>query len=219
MAETSLRSDSCTYQEELKRSVGPGIYMLNTPAADCGKDCNRDIPADPSLRYQAWGPGSCAPGSAVDDGSELWGINYKASRCSTDAYAPGKYSAKGACSAPGKSDPRSCSAPQESCRLSNPPCTLRGTGWNRWEWLCWDPQDRALIPFEWNVPYRIVVKDNHTPNIEQPLDESAFLPGGKDSRNWNIGDFKGSASCGMNDCAPGNPFAVYSLTESKLAQM
>ena len=80
MSSSKQKYDSCAYQEQLKRSVGPGMYMLTTPAADAGpEECNRDIPADPYLRYQAWGPNACAPGSAIDDGSELKGLSYKAS--------------------------------------------------------------------------------------------------------------------------------------------
>jgi hypothetical protein len=179
MASTSLDADSCSYSEKLRRSVGPGMYMLGTPGADCVYDCSKDIPSDPYIRYQAWGPGSCVPGSAVNDGSELLGLNYKASKCSTDAYMPGKYSADGTCHAGARgkeSNPRACMAPTENTRLSNPPCTLRSTGWNRWEWLCWNPQDRALIPFDWNVSYRIVSKDNHVPCLETPMDQSAFQP-------------------------------------------
>lgn len=65
----------------------------------------------------------------------------------------------------------------ESTRLSNPPCTLRCNGVNRWESLCTDPQATALPPFP-QIPTsnRIVVKDNHRPCIEVPLDQSAALP-------------------------------------------
>jgi hypothetical protein len=155
------------------------MYMLGTPGADCAQDCSKDIPSDPYVRYQAWGPGTCVPGSAINDGSELLGLNYKASKCSADAYMPGKYSVQGTCyaGARGKErNPRDCQAPTENTRLSNPACTLRSTGWNRWEWLCWNPQDRAVIPFDWNVSYRIVSKDNHVPCIEKPLDQSGFFP-------------------------------------------
>lgn len=176
MASTYQSADLCSYSEKLKRTTGPGMYYLATPAADGGESCQRDIPADPSLRYQSYGPNACAPGKAVDDGSELWGLNYKNTKCSSDQYLPGKYNDKGACGPAGKSNPRACAAPQESTRLSNPPCTLHSTGWNRWEPLCWNPQDRALVPFEWNTSYRIVVKDNHAPCIETPLDQSDFIP-------------------------------------------
>ena len=219
MASTSLKTDSCSYDEKLRRSVGPGMYMLGTPANDSGAACKRDVPADPFIRYQAWGATACAPGAAVDDGSELRGLRYKASKCSADAYAPGKYAASGVCYAPGNTEARSCTAPTEPTRLSNPPCTLRGTGWNRWEWLCQDPQDRALVPFEWNVSNRIVVKDNHTPILEQPLDQSAFMPNGTqvvtDGNGWAAS--ASAASCGA--AAPGNPFETSWRTVEELKHM
>jgi len=176
MSSTYQSADLCSYGEKLKRSVGPGVYYLGTPSSDSGPACNRDIPADPSLRFQAYGPNACPPGKAVDDGSELLGLRYKNTKCSTDEYLPGKYNSRGACGPAANSEPRACMAPQESTRLSNPPCTLHSTGWNRWEPLCWNPQDRALIPFEWNTSYRIIAKDNHTPCIETPMDQNGFMP-------------------------------------------
>jgi len=108
-------------------------------------------------------------------------------------------------------------APTEDTRLSNPPCTLRSTGWNRWEWLCWNPQDRAEIPFQWNTSYRTVVKDNHTPIIEEPLDQSALMPNGNtDGRDFNnpVGPWAPKANCGAS--APGNPYAVYEVSQANI---
>jgi hypothetical protein len=225
MASVSLQNDACSYQEKLRRTVGPGMYMLGTPANDVGPECTRDISADPFLRFQGWGPNTCAPGKAVDDGSELWGLNYKASKCSADQYTPGKYSAKGACAVAGTGNPRACAAPTESTRLSNGPCTLRGTGWNRWEWLCYDPQDKALVPFEWNVSYRTVVKDNHTPILEAPMDQTMFVPtAGRDPAQASAPvDPKDTwikqlpAGCGAQ--APGNPFGASWRTAKEMDQM
>ena len=181
MASASLRSDGCSYKEKLRQTTGPGIYQLNRPANDCGP-CGQDIPNDPYLRWQAWGPGFCAPGSTVDDSSELLGLPYKTTKCADQLYSPFKPagSGRGVCAAPsgdGRANNAACHRPTEPTRLSNPPCTLRGTGWNRWEWLCYDPQDRALIPFEHNVNYRMVVKDNHVPCIPAPVDASNAVPG------------------------------------------
>ena len=178
MSFASLGYDSCSYNEKLRRSTGPGMYTLGTPGNDMLSACSQDIPVDPYMRYQHWGPGTCYPGSAVDDGSELLGLNYRSSKCSSDAYIPGKYPMQGKCSVPGRTgaNSRPCFRPTEDTRLSNPPCTLRGTGWNRWEWLCYNPQDKAIIPFNWNTNTDIVFKDNHIPCIERPLDESSFIP-------------------------------------------
>jgi len=208
MASASLQTDSCTYKEKLRRSIGPGMYKLNTPANDCASPCGQDIPADPYYRFQQWGPSTCAPGKAVDDGSELLGLNYKNSKCSADAYLPGKYPSQGACAVPGNTNPRSCGIPTEDTRLSNPPCTLRSTGWNRWEWLCWDPQERAIIPFEWNVNYRIVAKDNHVPCIPQPIDQASSnrVGGGVDDVTDTIHQWRPPANCGAYP--PGNSFTT-----------
>ena len=61
-----------------------------------------------------------------------------------------------------KFNPSTCRQPTvESTLLSNPPQNLRGTGWNRFEWLCLDPQDRVLIPFDHNINNRIDVNLYH----------------------------------------------------------
>jgi len=200
MALSTLTNDSCSYEEKLRRSVGPGMYMLGTPAND-GLACSQDIPADPYLRYQTYGPNTCMPGFAVDDSSELEGLPYKNSKCSADAYVPGKYASKGLCGVPGKTNPRACMAPQENTRLSNPPCTLHGTGWNRWEWLCYNPQDKALIPFQWNVDANMLMRDNHKPCLEKPMDQTNTLPVARqmDPSYYTMSD------CGYKSTGAGGP--------------
>ena len=218
MSLASLRNDSCSYEEKLRQTTGPGMYMLGTPANDCGNDCTRDVPPDPYFRYQKFGPNACPPGKSVDDNSELKGLNYKSTKCSNDQYLPGKYSSKGACGATGTSRVRDCLPPTEDTRLSNPPCNLHSTGWNRWEWLCWNPQDRAIIPFEWNTSYRIVAKDNHVPCFETPLDQLNHLPNGKEPDEqehpteyvWNP-----PADCGLHTTMNPTPyFTSYDTCEN-----
>ena len=218
MSLASLRNDSCSYEEKLRQTTGPGMYMLGTPANDCGNDCTRDVPPDPYFRYQKFGPNACPPGKSVDDNSELKGLNYKSTKCSNDQYLPGKYSSKGACGATGTSRVRDCLPPTEDTRLSNPPCNLHCTGWNRWEWLCWNPQDHAIIPFEWNTSYRIVAKDNHVPCFETPLDQLNHLPNGKEPDEqehpteyvWNP-----PADCGLHTTMNPTPyFTSYDTCEN-----
>ena len=64
---------------------------------------------------------------------------------------------------------KNCFKPTEDTRLSNPACNLRGTGWNRWEWLCRNPQERVEIPFDFQIDSVIVAKDNHRPCVPNPL--------------------------------------------------
>jgi len=207
--DTRLNYDDCSYDEKLKRSIGPGLYTINVPSNDC-KDCAQDIPADPALRYQSYGSSLCDMGNAVDDNSELKGLNYKNSKCNTDSYLPNKYKKSSSCNVKGTTNPRECFAPQESTRLSNPSNTLRGTGINRWQWLHNDPQEFSIEKYN-RVPvnYRMVSKDNHVPLIEKPLDQESILP---DSKNLlidpsdNINKWaKGTAS---HRYAPGNPDGI-----------
>ena len=71
---------------------------------------------------------------------------------------------------------KKCFVPTEDTRLSDPACNLRGTGFNRWEWLCLNPQEKALVPFDYNISNRIVVKDNHRACIPKPIDQRLPLP-------------------------------------------
>jgi len=173
--DTRLKYDTNSYKEELTRSIFPGIYQLDTPYNDC-KDCSIVIPNDPFVRYQGYGQNTCTMKNAVDDLNELNGLNYKNSKCNSDAYKPNSYVSTG-CKTKYNNDPRKCAIPTESCRLSNPPCTLKETGINRYDFLCWDPQATALQPFDRiGINYRMVAKDNHVPLIDKPQDQSLFEP-------------------------------------------
>jgi hypothetical protein len=168
MSSTSLRRDKCTYTHDLRQSIGPGNYMLDHPRNDC-REC---FYPDPTVRLGT-GASRCENSKLVDVDSELIGIGRKASRCPADHYLPGT---NDYCESKKLQD---CSIlSTEDTRLSNPPCTLRGieNGFNRWEWLCTNPQDAAIIPFNVNINYRLVVKDNHRPCIEKPLDPAVLPP-------------------------------------------
>tara|TARA_B100001540_G_scaffold62706_1_gene56433 strand:+ start:12507 stop:13178 length:672 start_codon:yes stop_codon:yes gene_type:complete len=206
--DTRLIYDQCSYEEKLKRSIGPGLYTLNVPNNDC-TDCGKDIPPDPALRYQQYNKNLCNITDSVDDSNELKGLNYKNSKCNEDSYIPNTYEKKSKCSLPGNTNPRDCFTPQESTRLSNPSNTLRCTGINRWQWLHCNPQDYALETFD-RIPvnYRMLAKDNHVPLIEKPL-ENTVEP---DSKNLDIDPSstidnwaKGNAT---HSFAPGNPAGV-----------
>jgi hypothetical protein len=174
--DTRMIYDNSSYQEELKRSIYSGNYQLSTPYNDC-MDCDKFIPNDPHIRFQAYGQNSCSMKKAIDDSTELSGINYKNSKCNADAYTPNKYISTG-CVPKTINDIRKCSIPTESCRLSNPPCSLKEIGINRFDPLCWNPQSKALESFDRiGINYRMVAKDNHIPLIETPDNqEDKFMP-------------------------------------------
>lgn len=202
--ETRLSHDSCSYTEKLKRTIGPGLYALDTPYNDC-TNCPKTLPDDPALRFQSYGPNTCTAGTSVDDSSELLGLNYRKTKCNGSDYVPGKYKSNGACAVGSTKNPRECLVPREDTRLSNDVSTLRATGINRWEWLCCDPQERAIEKFD-RIPvnYRMVAKDNHVPIIETPMDQSQFFPSLNsltDSAKWQ----RGTA---QDLYAPGNPYGA-----------
>jgi hypothetical protein len=175
MSFCGLNYDLCTYKHNLKQSVGKGDYMLGTPKMDC-KVC---FSTDPYLRMDnGSGVSVCKTKPLVDVDSELKNITRQASSCPLKKYIPGdEY-----CQL--NPYPNCASAlPTEDTRISNPTCTMRCTGWNRWEWLCQNPQDKALVPFDYNINNRLVVKDNHRPCLPKPINQAAALPEFNDSDN------------------------------------
>lgn len=167
MSFNRLNYDQCTYKHNLRQSIGTGDYQLNTPRIEC-TGC---FPQDPKLTIGKYGASLCGDKPLVDVDSELKIITRKASNCPTQKYLP---QPTPFCNTVNLQDCRS--VPQEDTRLSNPPCTMRGTGWNRWEWLCQNPQDKVFVPFDFNVSNRLIVKDNHRPCIPKPVDQSMVLP-------------------------------------------
>jgi hypothetical protein len=163
----------------IRLSLGPCAYQT-----DNLRTCSPCFADSPHVRVGrgAPPPGTerCSAAELVDVDSELLGITRRASRCPSKRYqgeGPGKMP-------PCKRSRRNSAcdraaelfiAPEET-RLSNPPCTLRCRGWNRWEFLCRNPQELVLPAFQRDVSYRLVVKDNHRPCVTQPMDQSRSLP-------------------------------------------
>jgi len=56
--------------------------------------------------------------------------------------------------------------PQTFARLANPPCTLRATGWNRWDTLFHNPQETFETPFDFFIPSRDVDKEKYNTHKE-----------------------------------------------------
>lgn len=169
---TGLHYDVNEYDFSLRESLGPGEYAIGAPEPHC-QPC---FQTDARRQNGTTGGSECSTRSLVDVSSDLLGITRRATNCPTGKYAPVAPQGPG-CTL---RDYRDCPSirPVEDTRLSNPPCTLRGTGWNRWEWLCQNPQERVLLPFDALVANRIVVKDNHRPLVPTPLDQTAALPPG-----------------------------------------
>jgi hypothetical protein len=160
MSFNRLPYDSCSYLYDLNESIKPGEYHLQTPRNDAS--C---FYPNPSIAMSSTGVSVCDKDS-IDVDSELMGLNVKATKCPSKKYNPNNKF----CNLIHMKDCDELS-PEET-RMSNPPCTLRGTGWNRWEWLCSNPQDKAITPFQTMINNRMVVKDNHRPQIPTPMNDN-----------------------------------------------
>lgn len=176
MSFNRLNYDTCSYQHTLAESVGPGEYMLTEPP-NVKEPCFAE---SPQIRLQRQGVSVAQNMPLIDVDSELMNLTRAASNCPSRKYVPNgnqcNESHKLQEAKNNLTHGNDCFFQVEDTRLSNPACNLRGTGWNRWEWLCLDPQDRVLMPFDHNINNRLVAKDNHRPCIPKPIDVSLSLP-------------------------------------------
>ncbi len=176
MSFNRLNYDTCSYQHSLAESVGPGEYMLTEPP-NVNEPC---FAQSPQIRLQRQGVSVAQNMPLIDVDSELMNLTRPATNCPSRKYIPDgnqcNESHKLQEAKNNLAHGNDCFFDVEDTRLSNPACNLRGTGWNRWEWLCLNPQDRVLMPFDHNINNRLVVKDNHRPCIPKPIDVSLSLP-------------------------------------------
>lgn len=184
MSFNRLPYDNCSYNQVLKETTGPGFYQLTTPPNMC-EPCH---PKDPRVRLQTTGVSLNKNTHLTDIDSELVGITRNLSDCPDRRYLPdcqssqhcggqtgkgyGKNNSKVNISSEKETIPfTDCFTASEDTRLSNPACNLRGTGINRWEWLCKNPQNDIEEPFDFQISSRILSKINHRPCIPEPIDQ------------------------------------------------
>tara|TARA_B100001093_G_scaffold493362_1_gene535471 strand:+ start:315 stop:950 length:636 start_codon:yes stop_codon:yes gene_type:complete len=185
MSFNRLNYDTCSYQHSLAESVGPGEYMLTEPP-NVTSPCFAE---SPQIRLQRQGVSVTRDMPLIDVDSELLNLTRSASNCPSKQYIPnGEQCDESKRLEEAKKNlvhGDDCYFTVEDTRLSNPACNLRGTGWNRWEWLCLNPQERVLMPFDHNINNRLVAKDNHRPCIPKPIDVNYSLPQGNDDLTCN----------------------------------
>jgi hypothetical protein len=168
MSFTKLPYDPCAYKTSIEESMNTGAYMLNTPKVDCGDNC---FFTSPYIRMEKKSVGTCKNKEMVDVHSELLGLNRKLTECPKKKVFDSDY-----CDNNLLKDCDNTFLSPEDTLISNPTCTLRGTGWNRWEWLPEDPQDKAMVPFITNIENKTVVKDNHRPCLPTTNNMDNVLP-------------------------------------------
>ena len=182
--------DVCSYKYQLAESIGPGVYQLVRP----DNQSVPILPKDPRYIAQSSGVSISKNTSLIDIDSELIGISRNLTRCPDRKYMPDG-NASFHCGAQTGKVRNSCQPFDKVCvdntevlkfadnglysedtRLSNPACTLRGTGWNRWETLPISPQERVLHEFDYEINTKLLSKDNHRPCLPNPLDQYNVYP-------------------------------------------
>jgi len=168
--------DPPAYMHHLRQSVGPGDYVSQTPMPHCD-DC---FASDPRQRLAKSGGAICTDVPLVDVDSELRGYTYRASKYPLDKFLPEGLpdNRKAFCDLKAATPCRDENMVSEDTRLSNPPINLRGieNGFNRWQWLHRDPQERVQEPFDVAVDSRLMAKDYHRPHVPRPVDPTLALP-------------------------------------------
>lgn len=142
------------HQEDDMRITSYALrYYVNPPDANCPTS----FPVDATVRIQGSGASWPAGKWRTDVESDLKGINRYGNRNRSDTglYNP---ATNGMNNTPYEAAADE-SFPTVFNRLNNPPCTLRGTGWNRWEALPNQPQLTFETPFDFFIPSRDMDKE------------------------------------------------------------
>jgi hypothetical protein len=160
--------DGCKSTDDLRLTTGPGRYQLNAPP----QYCNATYAPEPTVRQQKWGAAMNNSYIKTDVESDLFNINRPTTKTACNQYNPTTNKVDAAGVQPVKED----SFPQTFSRLVDPPCNLRSSGWNRWEWLCQNPQDGIMMPFDNMVTTRLQQKDQFRPCIPQPKHQESVMP-------------------------------------------
>lgn len=192
MSFNRLKYDNCEVKKYNQESLGPGNYLYDTPIM-----CNNCLNDNPRVINQKNGVSLNSNvdwrfySGPVDVESDLFNLNRTSTNCPSGKYMP--KCDTNACSNQGEpcgagvaencKDLRNpwnrpgdnnlvnfpnCFFPTEDTRLSNPSTNLRGTGWNRFDPICKDPQKQITFPGEYMTSTRLVVKDNHRPSVVLP---------------------------------------------------
>jgi hypothetical protein len=146
------------HQEDDMRITSYSLrYYINPPAANCPTV----YPVNSTIRIQKSGDSWVSGQWRTDVESDLRGINRFATKIRSENCDPLT-----------QFDPRTNpmsqisleNAPDENFhmafnRLTNPPCTLRATGWNRFDYLHRNPQETFETPFDFFIPSRWIDKE------------------------------------------------------------
>lgn len=181
--------DPRAYDTNLKQSTAPLMYQMNPIRNDISNPARM---ADPGFNGKV-GVSITHQRPLVDVESDLLGLDIKLTKDPNQMYQPrcpqcGSFTDGYPCGGGVTSGCKNCQEKlynlprgdfgRDYTRLSNPKCTAREVGINRFQPLNIQPQDeqRWLQQAEVGINYRMVVKDNHVPCIPKFHDHTPLLP-------------------------------------------
>jgi hypothetical protein len=158
---TRLRHDPFHQVDDMRITSYAARYYLNPPAANCPTT----FPVNATTRIQHSGNSWVEGEWKTDVESDLKGIDRLGSkiRCDGVQYHPevNRFNQIGLKHATDEN------MPQTFARLVDPPCTLRTTGWNRWDTLFHNPQETFETPFDFFIPSRDMDKERYNTHKEK----------------------------------------------------
>jgi hypothetical protein len=180
---TRPRMDNFHQLDDMRITSYALRYYVSPPEANCPSM----FPVEPTTRIQSQGDSWPEAQWRTDVETDLKGINRFGNRvrCDEKLYNPDTNTFNNT----PLTHAQDGSFPLNFNRLHNPPCTLRTTGWNRWQPLFHDPQKTFEQPFDYFIPSRDVDKKlcrnkNYlsfpapVPEYNVLQDESKFAPSG-----------------------------------------
>jgi hypothetical protein len=160
--------DGCKSTDDVRVTTGPGRYQLDAPVTYS----SAVFVPEPTIRQQKWGAAQNKRYVKTDVESDLFNMNRPPTKNACHSFDPAENAIAQAPMEPAQE----AAFPQTHSRLVDPPCTLRSSGTNRWEWLCANPQDGVMMPFDNLVTTRLQQKDQYRPCIPRPLRAEGVLP-------------------------------------------
>lgn len=164
---TRYRHDVGKMVENNEISTGPGRWALGVPNAYG----NAAYVPNVTTINQKWGASHIMTSTKTDVESDLTNRGRPTVRTTCGQYQP----KQGLLLAQQLTAMPEADFPQTASHLVDPPCTLRGTGINRWQWLCQNPQENVMTPFEHLVDSRHASKDAIYHQMTQPIAASPLV--------------------------------------------
>jgi hypothetical protein len=167
---TRLRNDPFHQMDDMRITSYASRYYLQPPA----KNCPTTFPMNPTTRIQQSGASWVTGEWKTDVESDLKGIDRLGTkiRCDKGQYHPDTNRVNQI----GLNHAHDEDVPLTFARLVDPPCTLRTTGWNRWQPLFHNPQETFETPFDFFIPSRDQDKEKYNTHKEQSCSMPSFQP-------------------------------------------